>query len=115
MTPKEKKAAYYKKNKEKIIARNEVWRKANQDRVNAKNKLYLDSKKDGLYTVYFLPKENYVGQTHNLYKRLIEHRYTKNRDTTGVEVLGKYKTREQAMKVEADYHSKGYLGAYNNL
>ena len=91
---KETRLAYDRANKESILAGERARRK---------------SKKDGLYTVYLLPKENYVGQTNNLAYRLIGHRGV-GRDTTDAEVIGKYKTRREALDVEKEYHDKGYKG-----
>tara|TARA_R110002153_G_C12938645_1_gene457053 strand:- start:43 stop:411 length:369 start_codon:yes stop_codon:yes gene_type:complete len=107
---------YYETNKEKRDAQNKAWAKANEEKHKAYHKeyskIYSESKKDGLFTVYLLPKENYVGQTSSLYTRLIAHKSNDSRDVSDIQILGKYKTREEAMEVEADYHSKGYLG-YN--
>tara|TARA_R110000787_G_C13083302_1_gene410403 strand:+ start:63 stop:494 length:432 start_codon:yes stop_codon:yes gene_type:complete len=114
---------YKEKNKEKLAAQGKVWRENNKEKKDAYDKNYKednkekikekrDSKKDGLFTVYLLPKENYVGQTVNLHTRLIAHKNRHSRDVSDVQILGKYKTRKKAMEVEAEYHSKGYLG-YN--
>ena len=115
MTKKEKQAAAnkkcYEKYKEKYLSRMRVWQEANKERKDAQDKARLKAKEDGLFTVYLLVDENYVGQTKNLYSRLISHK-NKGRDTSNVQILGKYKTREAAKEVEAKYHSKGYLG-YN--
>ena len=109
---------YKEANKEKIAVQQKVYKEANKEKIDAYHKDYskkwIDSKKDGLYTVYLLPEENYVGQTNNLYQRLVKHRCRDERNTSGMQVIGKYNTREQAMNVEADYHSKGYLGANRN-
>ena len=127
---KEKRKAYYEANKEKRAAQMKVWYQANKEKKAAYEKAYyeankekraaytkdwLDLKKDGLYTVYLLVNEDYVGQTNNLYSRLITHRNKTDRDTSNVQIIGKYKTREQAMEVEAGYHARGYLGYHNNL
>ena len=90
-----------------------VWQEANKERKDAIDKAFKESKKDGLFTVYLLVNENYVGQTSSLYLRLQTHKSSDGRDVSDVQILGKYKTREEAKAVEAEYHSKGYLG-YNN-
>ena len=87
----------------------------NKEKIDAYNKAWKESKKDGLFTVYHLVNENYVGQTHNLYARLETQKNKNGRDVSNVQILGKYKTREEAKAVEAEYHSKGYLGYYNGL
>tara|TARA_R110000782_G_C14587258_1_gene389335 strand:+ start:100 stop:498 length:399 start_codon:yes stop_codon:yes gene_type:complete len=106
--------AWENKNKEKRAAEKKVYYQENKKKIDVKNKTWYDDKKDGLYTVYYLVNENYVGQTHNLYQRLICHK-SKGRDVYNIEVIGKYKTRKEAKTVEAEYHSKGYLGCNNGL
>jgi hypothetical protein len=107
--------SWNKANKEKIAAQKKVWGKANKEKIAAQKKVYQESKKDGLFTVYLLVNENYVGQTNNLFYRLIHHKNIRGRDVSNVQIIGKYKTREQAMEIEAGYHARGYLGANNNL
>jgi predicted GIY-YIG superfamily endonuclease len=117
LTKKEKQAAAnkksYEKNKEKRLAQMRVWQEANKERKDAIDKAFRESKKDGLFTVYLLVNENYVGQTTSLYTRLNSHKSNQGRDVSNVQIIGKYKTREEAKAVEAEYHSKGYLGYYN--
>lgn len=112
---KEKRKAYLESNKEKIAAQMKAYHKANRERVSAVYKAWKESKKDGLFTVYLLVNEDYIGQTNDLYSRLIHHKNHKKRDTSNVQIIGKYKTREEAKKVEAGYHARGYLGYHNNL
>jgi len=90
---KEKTAAYYQANK-------------------ARFKDYGESLKDGLFTVYLLPKENYVGMTNCLSKRLSTHKTRQNRDITGVWILGKYETKREALDIEAEYHASGFKGKH---
>lgn len=104
---------YYLANKEKYAANNKAWNLKNKEKRAAEKKVYFENKKDGFYTVYLLVNENYVGQTSSLYTRLPEHKSKHGRDVSNVQIIGKYKTRKKAMEVEAEYHSKGYLG-YNN-
>ena len=106
------KKAWNRANKEKIAAEKKVYYQANKEKLAAYDKAYKESKKDGLYTVYHLVNENYVGQTINLYTRLEVHKNRNGRDVSDVQILGKYKTRKEAKAVEAEYHSKGYLGYY---
>tara|TARA_R110002124_G_scaffold105653_1_gene256829 strand:- start:58 stop:417 length:360 start_codon:yes stop_codon:yes gene_type:complete len=119
MTKKEEKKEYdrkyYQANKEKRIVQSKVNYQANKEKILAQTKAAYESKKDGFYTVYLLVNENYVGQTHNLYTRLIAHKSRHGRDVSNVQILGKYKTREKAIKVESAYHSKGYLGYHYGL
>ena len=73
-----------------------------------KNK-YRSNKAEGYYSVYLLPKEHYVGQTDNTWKRMCEHRHVGN-DTTDYQILHKCTTREEALRLERSYHEKGYKG-----
>ena len=89
------------------------YREVNKDTRNRSEckKRYRESQKDGLFTVYLLPEEKYVGITTSLKARLTKHRSAKyNRNTTDAKVLGKYATKKEALTVEASYHAKGYLG-----
>jgi hypothetical protein len=114
---------YYHANKEKVAA---YYKKYNADSENkikraayAKktSKAYKDSQKDGLFTVYCLPKENYVGMTTTLIQRLHAHKSHHNRDTEGAYVLSKHKTKREALDTEASYHAKGFKGCakYNGF
>tara|TARA_R110002124_G_scaffold203819_1_gene370234 strand:- start:233 stop:589 length:357 start_codon:yes stop_codon:yes gene_type:complete len=102
--------AYREANRDKQLA----YRLANKEKAAAydkiHNKIYREAQKDGLFTVYCLPKENYVGITDNLHRRLINHKSNSNRNTTDAYILGKYATRKEALTIEASYHAKGYLG-----
>jgi len=67
--------------------------------------------KNGWFTVYCLPEENYVGMTTSLYQRLRAHKSVNhNRNIEGAYVLGKYKTKREALDAEASYHAKGFKG-----
>ena len=113
---KEKQREYLKNwrenNKEKTKAYDKFHNEANKEKKAVQKKANYESKKDGLFTVYLLVNENYVGQTSGLYARLNNHKNKHGRDVSDVQILGKYKTREEAKAVEAEYHSKGYLGYY---
>jgi hypothetical protein len=100
---------YNAKNKEKLNAQMKVWTENNKEKKAAIDKAYQEAKKDGLFTVYLLANEDYVGQTNCLWNRLYDHK-SKGRDTSNVQIIGKYKTREQAKEIEAGYHARGYLG-----
>jgi predicted GIY-YIG superfamily endonuclease len=101
---------YNEENREKIAARKKAYREANKERLAADKKSYYESKKDGLYTVYLLPEENYVGMTNNLYRRLEHHKSKHKRDVSDVKILGKYHTKDEALVTEARYHNEGYKG-----
>tara|TARA_R110000787_G_scaffold130143_1_gene242070 strand:- start:575 stop:988 length:414 start_codon:yes stop_codon:yes gene_type:complete len=103
---KEKKAVYnklqYEANKENIKASHE----ANKENMAAQ----YQAKKDGYYTVYYLKEEHYAGMTSNLNYRLKNHKNNHNRYVEDVEIIGKYQTKEGALRVEAALHSMGYNG-----
>ena len=109
---KEEKKEYNKKyneaNKEKLAAK----REGEKEKKAAYDKEYRGAQKDGLYTVYYLKEEHYAGMTSNLTYRLSYHKSVHNRHIEDVEVIGKYKTKEEALRVEAALHSMGYLGRH---
>tara|TARA_R110002073_G_scaffold274753_1_gene438263 strand:+ start:286 stop:696 length:411 start_codon:yes stop_codon:yes gene_type:complete len=107
---KEYRKKYREANKEKLDAYNKAWVKANKEKRTAISKTWQENQKDGLYTVYLLTNENYVGQTDNLYQRLLGHKSKHNRNVEDVKIIGKYKTRKEALDVERSYHNKGYKG-----
>jgi len=96
---KEKQKAWLEANKEKKAAYDKAYSKA-----------YIESKKDGLFTVYLIVNENYVGMTSSLRKRLNKHKSLSDKDVSDVKILGKYKTKREALDVEAGYHKLGYNG-----
>ena len=102
------------KNKEKVAALRKAWNKANKEKVDVYNKAYREANKDGLFTVYLIVNENYVGQTKCLYQRLKTHKNTNGRDVSNVQILGKYETKREALDVEASYHSIGFNGRHPN-
>ena len=107
----EKKACnkvYYQTNKEVL----KVLRDANKEEKKAYNKDYNEANKDGLYTVYYLPEEHYAGMTTILGHRLAKHKSEYNRHIEDVEIIGKYKTKAEATRVEATLHAMGYLGKH---
>ena len=95
-------------NKEKQRAYFKLYTKVNREKLSSNRA----AKKDGLYTVYFLPKENYVGMTANIYERLRYHKSVKNRFVEDVEIFGKYETKEEAIRTESELHNIGYLGEH---
>ena len=101
---------YYAKNKEKKLTQVKAWQNDNKERVNAQKKVYYESLKDSLYTVYYLKEEHYAGMTTTLIRRLLKHKSQYDRYVEDVEIVGKYKTKAGALKVEAALHAMGYLG-----
>jgi hypothetical protein len=112
---------YQEKNKDKIKAQRDANKEekkanyeANKEEILAKGKVNYESKKDGYYTVYYLKEEHYAGMTTNLSYRLIRHKSRHNRHIEDVEIIGKYKTKAEAARVEAALHAMGYLGRNSN-
>ena len=89
--------------------------KANRDSILAKHKKYHEYNKDGFYSVYYLPEENYVGQTNCMRVRMNDHRSKHGRYTKDVEVLAKFETRKEALAFEAELHKMGYNGLNNGV
>jgi ABC-type nitrate/sulfonate/bicarbonate transport system substrate-binding protein len=104
--------AYYDKNKEGLNEEARKWAANNKDKVAARKKRFAESKKDGLYTVYYLKEDHYVGQTDNMYQRMKNHK-GQERHVEDVEILAKFETREEAMAFEAKLHDMGYHGRNN--
>ena len=106
---KEDAKAWREANKVKAAAYNKAYQEANKERINAQRKNYRDNVNDGLYTVYFLPKENYVGMTTNLNNRIASHKYN-GKCISEVEIFGKYESKRQALDIESELHRVGFEG-----
>ena len=109
---KEKLAIYYKEYRENNLDKSKAYYLTNKEKMNATSKARREANKDALYTVYYLKEEHYVGVTNSLKSRLAYHKSYYNRHIEDVEVIGKYKTKEEALRVEAALHSMGYLGRH---
>ena len=70
-----------------------------------------DARKDGFYTLYYLPEEHYVGCTNRLKLRMSEHRRKKNRHVLDVEVIATFSSKREALDAEKIAHSLGYRGS----
>ena len=81
---------------------------------NDYTKKYRKSKEESYYSVYLLPAHNYVGVTKNVYARMFAHRANSKRDTTGYTILGTFIDRDDALRLETEYHSNGYDGKHKN-
>jgi len=111
-----KKKAYYKANKEILVAKKKAYYQANKEKIIANEKAYRENiLKDGYYTVYYLKEEHYVGMTSSVHTRLQNHKNNHNRHIEDVEIIGKYETKREALRVEAALHSMGYLGRHPQL
>jgi hypothetical protein len=76
---------------------------------------YYESKKDGLYRVYLVVKDNYVGTTANLFYRKYGHKHDLHLDTSEYKILGIFSTLEEALFLENSYHNRGYNGALSTI
>jgi len=100
---KEKIKEYYQDNKEKIIEYQKEYQKE-----YSRQKQIADKHPP---LVYLLVKENYVGTTENLKKRLSDHK-VKGKDISDVKILGRFFERQDALELERSYHEKGYKGKH---
>tara|TARA_R110002012_G_scaffold14698_2_gene60146 strand:- start:2074 stop:2469 length:396 start_codon:yes stop_codon:yes gene_type:complete len=107
------KKSYYLKNKEKIDDKQRLYKLANLDKVKAKEKKYSESMKDGLYTLYYLREEHYIGVTNSVKSRMSSHK-SLGKHIEDLEVLYKYNTRREALDAEKLMHSIGYSGVNKN-
>ena len=93
------------------VCRNEHNR-ANRCPVKAKQ--WRESQKDSFYTLYYLPREHYVGVTNYPSKRMTNHRCN-GKDTEGYRSLYTFKTKREALDLELKFHKElGFRGAVNN-
>lgn len=110
---------YYNRNKDKAKA----YREANKEKRKQYRKEYLEKNREVLaegrreknadyWTIYCL-SNNYVGVTVNIKRRLQEHKQ-KGRDISNYTILDTVSTEQEALLLEAQYHSKGYLGKHIN-
>ena len=77
---------------------------------NLRTKEYWKNE-DGLWWVYLLKKENYVGQTQSWRKRKSNHK-SAGRYIDDVEILHRVDTEEEAIRIESTYHDMGYDGRH---
>ena len=69
---------------------------------------YQDKVKD-YWSVYILPKANYVGITRNIDSRMVKHRVD-GRDTSDYRILHEIDNEEDARRQEDLYHRIGFEG-----
>ncbi len=65
--------------------------------------------RDGMFRVYYLPEEHYVGMTSDIYNRMKQHS-KKGKITQGFEIVWTCKTAAMALLMEAYLHTLGYNG-----
>ena len=101
---------YYKNNKEAQIETQKKWKENNKEHLESYQENYYKSLKDGLFTVYYLKEEHYIGQTNSIQLRMNSHKCNHKRHVLDVEILGKFETRKEALAFEAKLHLMGYNG-----
>ncbi len=70
-----------------------------------------EQRKDGLHHVYLLKDHHYIGVTSDLHRRFIDHRCKFNRNTDNYRIMFSSPDRQEAEKVEKQYHGMGFFGA----
>tara|TARA_R110002049_G_scaffold213318_1_gene384685 strand:+ start:234 stop:605 length:372 start_codon:yes stop_codon:yes gene_type:complete len=103
--------AYYKVNKEKVLARQKTYYQSNKESHNATKNKWRQSLKDKFYTLYYLTEHHYVGVTNQPRIRMVKHRVL-GRITRNYEVIATFKTKREALDAEKHLHSIGYEGAH---
>lgn len=68
-----------------------------------------DAWRNGTFSVYLLPKENYCGYTNNIRHRINQHRRG-GKNVEGYEVVYESHSPIEAHLVETQYHLKGWGG-----
>ena len=106
---KERKKALYQANKEEIKLKRRIKYLSRKEKEKSYSKAYRESRKDGMYTLYYLPEEHYIGITTNMYNRLKRHKSQGNH-TTDVEVVAKFDNKKEALSTERYMHNIGYNG-----
>ena len=101
---------YYIANSDKIRAKKKAYHEANKEKIANKIKAQRETYKDGLYTIYYLPKHHYIGVTTRLKYRLHQHK-SNGKDTSGCVEMYKLKNQREALDVERQLHEElGFNG-----
>lgn len=79
-----------------------------------RNEKERDLWRDGLFSVYILPHENYCGYTNNVRHRINQHRRA-GKNVKDHQVVFVSSNQIEAHLVETEYHLKGYGGFKANL
>ena len=93
------------------------YRVANKESISKRMKSYRLDNKDNLKhepLVYLLVKENYVGVTENLRRRLNQHTNRHGRDISEVIILKSFNNKSDALELERALHNEGYKGGYKH-
>tara|TARA_R110000796_G_scaffold214939_2_gene330969 strand:+ start:75 stop:665 length:591 start_codon:yes stop_codon:yes gene_type:complete len=107
--------AYSESNKEAIAIKKKAYAEANKEKIAIRMKTYYEAQRLTHHIVYCLPYYDqhghmaYAGVTDNPTWRMISHN-SSGKNTDDWFILQVCNTREEALRVEAEYHSKGYAG-----
>tara|TARA_R110000796_G_C14231004_1_gene395959 strand:+ start:134 stop:493 length:360 start_codon:yes stop_codon:yes gene_type:complete len=92
------------------------WRARNQDKIKAyrvanreRNNEYQKKYRNPFFTLYYLPRCNYVGITNSPVKRMNNHSVS-GKDVSSWVTIKTYTNKREALDAEAFYHSIGYEG-----
>lgn len=95
--------------KEAVRIYNAKYYQKNKEKMNLQIKKQYQSKIKDYWSVYILPKENYVGITRNIDTRMIQHKWL-GRDTSDYRILHEIGNEEDAKRQEDLYHRIGFEG-----
>jgi hypothetical protein len=126
----DKRKAYYQDNKESILIKENASYKANREARLIKQKAYDENNKDKIkaryeskrlphHIVYCLPHYDkhgymaYAGVTDNPDNRMRQHK-SRGNNTDEWFVLHECETKKEALKIEREYHKKGYAGGQHH-
>ena len=111
---------YYQDNIQEIKDKSNSTYASNKEAIRAKQKAYYETNKLPYTIVYSIPDYNgkgddYCGVTSYPEHRMSGHKTKGRLNTDKWYTLDKVDKREDAMIIEAKYHSQGYHGANNGL
>ena len=107
---KEQQRLYHLNNKDRLASRKKEWYSENSEAIKER----YESRKDGMYTLYYLPEEHYIGITTNVYNRLKRHKGQGNH-SADVEIVAKFDNKREALNTERYMHNIGYNGINKNI
>ena len=111
---KERKKALYQANKEEIKAKRRIKYLSSKEKEKSYSKAYRESRKDGMYTLYYLPEEHYIGITTSMHNRMHVHKSQGNH-SADVEIVAKFDNKREALNTERYMHNIGYNGINKNI
>lgn len=93
--------------REKNRLKMKAYREKNRDKILERNRR---NRKDGYYSVYYLPNEHYVGMTDQYEHRMKQHKQVHKRDITDCRVLMTFDNPFDAHIYETQWHKMGANG-----